>query len=152
MSETKIFLEISNDIQQLLSENNLTVEEIIYQQGIEADVKYDILPDKGGQGSRTRDLVPVILVSSAAVLAVSLAISQLLSTLYAKPHFVEYWAEEELRNADGNILLDQDGKPQTKFVKKHEIIEPSKSQATKTIDMAVGRIKLKFTTKDIPVE
>ena len=152
MPETKIYIEISKEFQQLLVENSLTLEDIIQQQGIDANLQYDTLPDNDEYGSRTRDLVPVILAGSAAVLAVSTAISQLLNTLYAKPYFVEYWAEEELRNGDGDILLDKDGKPQTKFVKKHEIIEPSKSQTAKTLDIAAPRIKFKFNTKSTPIK
>ncbi|MCP4347575.1 MAG: hypothetical protein GY795_18885 [Desulfobacterales bacterium] len=109
------------------------------------------MPDSSEEGSRTRDLVPIILAGSAAVLSVSMAISQILSTLYDKPHFVEYWAEEELRDANGKILLYKDGRPKTKFVKKHELIEPSKKNKEKVMDISGGNIVIKFSAKETPI-
>ena len=55
--------------------------------------------------------------------------SKLLHTLHQKPHLIEYEEPVELRDAQGNVLLDQEGKPLFKMVKKSEfIVPPSKNK------------------------
>ena len=143
--DTKIYIELSDEIQQILSENSISISDILAQKNIDAEVEYGIMPSSSNEGSRTRDLATIILAGSAAVLSISLAISQILSALHEKPHFVEYWAEEEIRDGDGKLILDKQGNPQTKMVKKHEIIEPSKKDKVTSLDIQAGNIALKFS-------
>lgn len=80
MSETQIYLELDEELQQLLNDNGLNVTDLLQQEGIEAQIKAGTLP-ACSETVRTKDLVTVILASSAAVTAISFAISKVLHTL-----------------------------------------------------------------------
>lgn len=148
MSNQKIYLNLSNEIQQSFAENSISITDILEQNNIDLNVEYGIMPNSQEEGSRTKDLVPIILASSVAILSISMAISQILSVVYDKPHFVEYWAEEELKNSNGDILLDKDGNPQTKLVQKYELIEATKKDKEKKLGISTGNIMIKFSSKE----
>ncbi len=128
MEETKIYLELSEEIEELLSENKISIEEILERENIEAEVNSGAAPYQTEEGARTKDVVTIILAGSAAVAAISFAISQVLHEIYNKPHFVEICENEEIRDAEGIVLLDKDGKPQLKPVKRYELLETQKKR------------------------
>lgn len=124
MSETQIYLDLDEELQQLLNENGLSIADLLQQEGIDAQVNTGTLP-ACSETVRTKDLVTVILASSAAVTAISFAISKILHTLHNKPHFVEYQEPVELRDVQGNVLLDKQGNPLFKMVPKREFVVPA---------------------------
>jgi hypothetical protein len=68
MSETKIYLDLSEDIQRLLADNEITIEPILQQENIEVDhVTEGVIPDESEEGGRTKDLVTLIFASSALI-------------------------------------------------------------------------------------
>ena len=135
MEETTIYLELSEDIEELLSENDISIEDILERENIEANVSGGVAAYQSEEGARTKDVVTIILAGSAAVAAISFAISQVLHEIYNKPHFVEICENEEIRDAEGNIMFDKDGKPQFKPVKRYELIEPQKKRE---LEFSVG--------------
>ncbi len=124
MAETQIYLDLDEELQQLLNDNGLSIADLLQQEGIHAQVNTATLP-ASAETTRTKDLVTVILASSAAVTLISFAISKVLHTLHNKPHFVEYQEPVELRDAQGNVLLDKQGNPLFKMVPRKEFIAPA---------------------------
>jgi hypothetical protein len=137
-TQTQIYLELPPELQQLLSDNGLSVDEILRQQNIPAEVTYGVLPDELEAGTRSKDPAMIILASAAAALAVGLAISQVLHTLQRQPQLVEYYELVELKDAKGNILLDKKGKPQLKRVKKYELLEPRKEDSNQSLEIGLN--------------
>jgi hypothetical protein len=135
-AKTQIYLELPPELQQLLSDNGLSVGEILSQQNVSAEVTYGVLPDEPETGGRTKDPVLIILASAAAALAVGSAISQVLRTLLRRPQMVEYYELVELKDAKGNILLDKKGKPQLKRVKKYDLLEPRKEDSNQQVEVS----------------
>lgn len=123
-----IYLDIDPALQQLLDENQIDLKEVLTQENIDAEIQTSPLPVVSA-GAKSKDIVTLVIASGAAISLISLAISKLLHTLHQKPHWVEYEEPVELRDAQGNILLDKDGKPLFKIVKKSEfIVPPSKNK------------------------
>lgn len=135
MSKTKIYLELAKEIEELMADNEISIEEILEREHIEAEVTSGVVPYQSEEGARTKDIVTIILASSAAVAAIGFAFSQVLHEVSNKPHLIEFYENEELRDADGKILIDGDGKPQLKPVKKYEFVE---SQRTRDIEFSFG--------------
>jgi hypothetical protein len=149
MSETQIYLELDEELQQLLNENGLSVADLLQQEGIEAQIKSGVLPATT-ETTRTKDLVTVILASSAAVTAISFAISKVLHTLHNKPHFVEYQEPVELRDAQGNVMLDKQGNPLFKMVPRKEFVTPATKDQQQdfevSFDLPKGSLKIKMSS------
>jgi hypothetical protein len=151
MSETKIYLELSNEIQELLADNDLSIKDILQREEIDAIVTQGIPPFQAEDGARTKDVITIVLAGSFAVAAISFAISQVLNTLHHKPYFVEYYENVELRDAKGSVLKDREGNPLFKTVKRHEILEPSKENQKKEFEAKfslVNGIVIKFGSEE----
>lgn len=131
----RIFLDIAPESQQLLSDNGISVAEILRERNIPAEVTYGILPDQSAGEARSKDPALTILASSAAVMGISLAISQVFRTLQRKAQLVQYYELVELKDATGNLLLDNMGKPQLKRVKKHELLEPREEKSSRSFEI-----------------
>lgn len=128
MTDTKIYVELSEELQGVLADNALNIEDILNQANLDTEVTYGLAPYQKEDGSRSKDVVTIILATSVAVPAVAFAISHILKSLYQKPHFVEYYENIEMYDAKGKLLKDKDGRPIYKLVKRYELIEPQKQE------------------------
>jgi hypothetical protein len=127
----KIYLDLADDIQLLFEENRISIEKELADQGIDQTVIYEVPPYQEEEGVRTKEPVTVIILASAAVvLAVGYAVSRIVETLQRKPHVVEIYELEEVRDSSGNVLTDTLGQPVVKMVKRYEILEPRKEDRT----------------------
>ena len=129
MEQTKIYVELSDELQEVLNDNGISIKDILEQEGIEADVTYGVMPTQAEEGARSKDLVPIILASgvslSAVILASSVAISNVLSALYRKPYLVEYEELVSVLDPNGEVLRDKEGEPIRERVKRYKLVEPS---------------------------
>jgi hypothetical protein len=134
-TQTQIYLELPPELQQLLNDNGLSIDEILRQQNVPAEMTYGVLPDEPEASARSKDPVMIILASAAVALAVGSAISQVLRTLQRRPQLVEYYDLVELKDTRGNVLLDKKGKPQLKRLKKYELLEPRKEGSSQSLEI-----------------
>jgi hypothetical protein len=82
MSDTKIYLDLSEEIQQLLADNETSIADILQDENIEvSDITAGVMPQESEEGARTREVVTIILASSAAVAVIGFTISNVLNTL-----------------------------------------------------------------------
>jgi hypothetical protein len=149
MAQTTIYLTLSGELQAALADNGLNIENILQQDQIDATVTHGVFPVQTETGARTKDIATVILVSGVLVASVAFSISQVLNTIYNRPHLVEYDELEELRDGDGNLILDEFGKPLFKPVKRFELLVPDqrhKSEYEAQLDLTRG-LSMKFVTE-----
>ncbi len=150
MSDTKIYLDLSDEIQGALADNGLSIEDILQNESIEANVTKGVLPIQTEGGARTRDVVTIILAGSTAVVAIGFAISKVLKTIYSKPHLVELCENVEIRNEKGEILTE-DGKPVFKTVKRVQLLEPERQGQSfnfETNFTLTNGVTMKFGSQD----
>lgn len=126
-TETRIYLEFDDEVQKALADNNLRIENILNEEGIEAKVTFGTSPCQE-EGARAKDLVMIILASSVLIASIGYSISKVLNSLSGWPHIVKYYVYEEIRDAKGDVLTDIEGKPVFKKLMKHEILQPKRSQ------------------------
>ena len=152
LSETRIYLDLSNDIEQLLDNNQISIEDILRHADIDANVIYDIPPCQTETEAGTKNLRPIIVSAAFSItaLSVSTAISQVLNTLYDQPHFVEIQEIHEFRDANGELVLDENGQPVVRFIKRNELIEPrAEDRSTELESSSDGNaFRVKVTLQD----
>lgn len=121
-----IYLELSEEFEELLADNRITIKDILDHSGIEVEgVTQEIIPYQADKGARTKDIVTIISVaiaSSVVVEAIAFAISQVLYTLHYKP-LVEIYENEELRDKDGNLQLKSVKRYEFPFSKAEQRLE-----------------------------
>ena len=66
------------------------------------------------------------------------SISRLIYTVHEKPVYVFFHAPVEIRDTDGNVVRDAQGKPCVKLVKRFEILEPNSAKYDKTLELSFG--------------
>ncbi len=138
MDDTKVYVSMSDDILAWMADNDLSIQDVLDKAGIDAEVDEGVLPTAGDAGSRTKDVVPIILADGAAITAVLMAVSHFMRSWWNRPIY-ETWDElEEIRDPDGNVLLDKDGNPRMKMVRKHVLIEPGKNDRKEKINLQAG--------------
>ncbi|MDM8565821.1 hypothetical protein QUF74_09220 [Candidatus Halobeggiatoa sp. HSG11] len=82
MSDTKIYLDLSEEIQQLFADNEIDIANVLQDDNVEvSSVTVGVMPEESEEGARNKDLVPIILASSASVAAIGFTISKILNTL-----------------------------------------------------------------------
>jgi hypothetical protein len=129
MSETPrdipIYIDVSEEISQILSHNRVGIEDILQREGIDVTVGFGVPPVVTEEGARSKELVPLILAGSALIPAIFFGLSQFLSTVYNRPYFIEYYEHVELRDSQGEVVTDIYGKPLFKQVKRFALVTPS---------------------------
>lgn len=141
---SRIFLNFLEDIRTLLDEQDMGVQDLLAEAGINAEVHFEALPPEH-PGERTRELVAVIMAGSvaavsltAAVAIITSAISKALERKAVRPRYVEYLEEKPVLDAQGNPVLDAQGKVQTIRVPVHTFVEPRNlSEETFTVELGL---------------
>lgn len=150
---TKVYFDLSDDILEILNENGLSIGQILENEGIEVPIEYGIRPSYEGEPARTKDLVAIAMLvaaSSGLLTSIAYAINKTLNTIYNKPHLVSFLENEELRDANGNILLDKEGNPIFKINKKYQLVESQENLQNEKIEFKSGLkdgIVIKFESK-----
>ncbi|MCV6638461.1 hypothetical protein [Candidatus Albibeggiatoa sp. nov. NOAA] len=147
MSTHQFYFEFSDEIQQILQDNAIELDDVVQQEKIDAEVENGILPFSQ-QGARSKGIVPIILATGAAATGVILSVSRLIRTLHEKPVYVSFSEPVEIRDTDGNVMTDVNGKPYVKIVKRFEMLEPDSAKYDKNLEFNFGNgIVVKFSTQ-----
>ncbi len=149
MPQTKIYLELSDEMQGALADNGLDLADLLRREPVDATVAHGVLPVQTESGAREREVATVVLAGAAAVAAVGFAVSQCLRAIYAKPQRVTWYEPEEVRDAQGDVVRDGQGQPVFKKVKRHQLLEPRR-QADFEFQFAIGKagVSLRFAAKE----
>ena len=90
-----------------------------------------------GEEARNKDIVPVIVATSAGLVGVLLAVSHLLKTYFRRPLRCEWEELEEIRE-NGEVLKDADGLPVWRIVKKHALLDLKQLNTKQDLDLSAG--------------
>ncbi len=102
-TDTKIYLELSQDIQQLLSDNGLKIEDVLQQENIEAKIERGVIPTLSEETARIKSPVHIILASSVLITAISFAIVRVLNAIHNKPVLIDVKKFSIEKDENGNI-------------------------------------------------
>lgn len=146
--ETRIYLELDEELQQAMLQNDLSVDRILREAGLDARIEYAAPPvDDAGETSKTRDPATVIVAGAVLVYAIGAAIAKVLNTINQRRVIVWQDEMEELRE-DGKVLVDKKtGKPFFKRKKTPVMFLPEQSDK-ETAAATLGKyLSMKFTSE-----
>jgi len=147
MTETAIYLEISLDGLEALEQNKINISSILADEQIEGIVEQGYGNYDSSANSRTKDIVSIIIASSAAVVSIGYAISRVISSINNKKQTLILDSMEEVRDKDGQVLFDKEGKPFYKIVKSVEIVDPAKVEQTSYLLELFKVFRLRISSK-----
>lgn len=138
MEQTKIYLEFSSEIEEVLIANGgieACLKEAFNQENIEAEIEEDEVNYQNEQGVRDKDIVTIVLAGTAAFAGISISIAHLITSLKGTSTFVVYNELEEVKDNDGKVILNKKGKPIMKKVKKFIKKDPKKDAVEKSFEV-----------------
>lgn len=145
----EIYVEFSDDILDFLNSNNISLEDMLVSKQLNLSVSEKISPYLDEKEGRSKDVVLVILASSVAIISIAYAISSVLHEIYNRPHVIEIFEDIEIRDKNGNLVLDEYGNILVKRVRKTEIVKPSResieNEVNLNMDLKKG-LSVKFKT------
>lgn len=136
MPEVRVFLDLPLEMQRMLSANSISIDDLLRRDGINCPVVFGALPNRGTENV-SKTLVPIILASSAGVAVIIYALSRIFESIYSKPHVFEWDELEEVRE-NGRLLLDSNGTPCMRVVKRHQLIQPQRPQVKHELELQIG--------------
>lgn len=121
------------------SEYSSEIESLVKQVESDAIVKHGVLSVLGNEEApaRSKDIVPIIIASSAAAAALLFSISKLLDSYFNRSHIFE-WDELEEVKENGELVKDQDGNPIWKTKRKQALMSPERLKDTSSIEFSAG--------------
>lgn len=149
MTEIPVYLELTPEQQQALADNNVDIAAIVHTTDLAVTVTHGVLPYAAADGTRTKNVVPIILASAVLIPSIAMALAQVLQTILNRPQVVEYETLEPLRDGAGNPILDAYGQPQLHPVQRVVLLKPGQSSAA-TLESELsltGGIRLRFHTE-----
>jgi hypothetical protein len=124
ISETRIYLELDEELKEILDDNRLNIMDILQNEKIEADVILGTPPFLIEENFRKKEPITLILAGGAAIVSIALAISKVLGTFYNRPQIIKFYELVELRDASDNVLRDAEGNPIFKKRERYKILQP----------------------------
>lgn len=152
--EVNIFIELSSDLQDFFDVNSLDIGDCLREQGVSCVTSYQVLPDHDKKNPE-KSLALVILAGAGGILAVGQAVSQILQTIYRRPHLVESYEYVTVLDSNGNALRDEDGAFIVKKIKNHKLLEAVKQNEKSNFDISMTETKgilLKFSSESQQIE
>lgn len=136
MSMITVYLNIEPEIESLLLQQNITLENLVHEINQEINLSYGKVSFENEE-LQSKDILPIIVASSAGLTAVLFAISNLLDTYFHRPHHYEWDELEELRE-NGVIVKDALGNPVWKLKRHHELISPQQLSQENAVEFEAG--------------
>jgi hypothetical protein len=146
-----IYIDYDDDIKKVMHENTIDIVEILKNNKIESQINYGTLPYKLKPGVQDKEIVTIILASSAAIVSIGFAISMVLREIYYRPHIIEFYENEDLKSLEGNPCLDENENPIIIASKKYELVQPQKKDMENifefNLDLKKG-VLIKFVSRE----
>ncbi|MFL6262802.1 MAG: hypothetical protein ACJ76Y_24140 [Thermoanaerobaculia bacterium] len=124
-----LFVFTDPELQSLLLDNHVNLVLELQRRGYA--VEQTFLPDPAESSiEQSRDAILVILASAAAIVALGMAISEIIQALSRRPVLITNLRCQVSRGAEGEILRAPDGTPVMEWVQTSELLEvtqPEKS-------------------------
>lgn len=146
MQETKIYVEFSEEIEYLLSENKINLPVLLQEENIDAIIAYEYKPYDNNIGERSKDMVLTLVGSSVLILAIGEAFSRIIKTLHDKPTIVKVSNIEPICDINGNLIHDAFGQPLLTTSSSYQLLTPKIQDVKKVFSIEVNQygIRMKY--------
>lgn len=134
----------SPDVLALLQDNQTSISELLRQELIEVEESRGSNPIHAG-GFADKEPVSIILASAGLVMALTPAISRVLSKLANRPVIVTEKILSPVEDSSGRVVLDGAGQPLTYWADHHSLLQPTESGPTTSNVELKGPLGLSLT-------
>jgi len=140
-NQEPIFVFASPEIQEILTDNQISIVDILRQKGF--DVSEGFAQDPAQEaGSGYKDPATVILASAGLVAALTPIISQVIATLAHRAVLVREMALLPVVDDQGNVVRDASGEPTLYWAPHTRLIESTEPQGASSVSVQGLGIKI----------
>lgn len=126
-NKVNLYILVDENILAAFLENNDSIQDVINRLETDASLKLDFSPLIMEDGSKTKGIVEVITVSLVMAPFIIRELTRAMQIYFdSTRHQVvdAYWESEEIRDAEGNPVIDRNGQPYMKLVRKRMHFKP----------------------------
>lgn len=146
MPESTFYLELDPESQRALSENDITIEDVLRQAHIDAKVFHGVAPYAAQDGGK--ELATIIIAAGMSAVMVASGIAKVLQIYLSRPRVVELSNVVEIRDKNGEVLTDAAGRPRFKLEKRLEMAQPQQPIGLTDLDSNLGALgHIRFRSK-----
>ena len=148
MSEIPIYIEMDEEIEDMLASSGWSIRKILHKHKIQSSVRFGPLPYQNESGVQTKDAATIIMASSAAIYLISKAITNVLNEIYHKPIYDTYHEQVSVTDDNGKIIINPETKePFMRLKKQHVVIKPRQPDKQAELSAGLKGLVMKFTSK-----
>jgi hypothetical protein len=140
-NQQPIFIFASPDIQEILTDNQISIADILRQKGFDVSEGFAKDPAQGA-GSGYKDAATVILASAALVAAFTPIISQVISTLAHRAVLVREMTLLPVVDDKGNVVRDASGEPKLYWAPHTRLVESTEPRGASSVSVQGLGIKI----------
>lgn len=149
MKSIRLFIDLPKEVKQTLSENGITIGDLLSRNGISVNIDYAAIPLNEKDGRRSKDLVPVIISSSVGISVLILSIAHLIDVIFRRPRIIEISELECSGNFDQQKTINFSD-AQWKLVKRQEFVEPIPNKTEFNFDLSTNTNGIVLKYKSSP--
>jgi hypothetical protein len=142
-SKTRVFLQPSDEISQLVADLGVDWAELLRQEQIEIQQTLTTDPVQVA-GSSEKEPVTVILASAGLIMAIGPALARIITSLSHRPVKVTEIVLVPIEDSKGNVVRDEAGAPVLHWVERSKLLESQNSGTGKSAVSLEGPLGLKL--------
>lgn len=146
---TEIFIFTSPEIEQLLSDYQTDLVELLKRQDV--DVQYGVASNPAAKSFQEKSAPKVIIASAALALSLTSVLSQAIQSIAPKGIVVHEIVCITVEDSQGNVVRDASGEPVLQWVRRDKLQEFSQ-QIDTTSQVSLKGFGLEVTYSNSPVE
>lgn len=140
-NQEPVFVFASPEIQEILTDNQISIVDILRQKGFDVSEGFAQDPAQGA-GSGYKDAATIILASAGLIAALTPIISQVISTLAHRAVLVREIALLPVVDDQGNVVRDASGEPTLYWAPHTRLIESTEPQGASSVSVQGLGIKI----------
>jgi len=141
--QVEVFLQVPEEINQLLADLGTTWAELLREEGLEVRQAYEADPTSQA-GSSEKEPVTILLASAGLVMALAPAIARLITSLSRRPVKVTETMLVPVEDSKGNVVRDGNGSPVLHWVDRTRLLESQSATSGKSSASLEGPLGLKL--------
>jgi hypothetical protein len=143
VAEQEAYISLSPDIQELLSDNGTSIEELLALEHV--DVRVELRTDPAASaGDQDKELVILLLGTAAIIAAVTPLLSRVIARISNRRLVITEKVLLPVQDADGNVIRDRTGEPLLYWADRHKLMEKSRGDHERTSAKVSGPISLEL--------
>jgi hypothetical protein len=149
--QQEAFVFLSPEMQELLADNQISLQELLRSQGVDAQLKLGQDPAASPVAGH-KEPATIIIASAAVIAALTPLLVKAFETLAYKPVVVKEQIVVAVEDSQGNVVRDANGNPVLHWVDRTRVIETDTRPRDETSVDIKGPLGISVGYKSTPKE